>query len=147
MREELEFIDNYLDIEVIRFGKDKLKIEKEIDADSLRYMIPSMILQPIIENSIKHGIAPKIEGGSIKIRSAKNKDKICIEVEDNGVGISDEIVPRIYNSGIGISNIIERLKVAYQSDYVFTVNSLPGQGTFTHIEIPVLEGITREKVG
>lgn len=147
LREELEFIDNYLDIEVIRFGKDKLKIEKEIDADSLRYMIPSMILQPIIENSIKHGIAPKIEGGSIKIRSAKNKDKICIEVEDNGVGISDEIVPRIYNSGIGISNIIERLKVAYQSDYVFTVNSLPGQGTFTHIEIPVLEAITREKVG
>jgi two-component sensor histidine kinase len=147
LREELEFIDNYLDIEVIRFGKDKLKIEKEIDADSLKYMIPSMILQPIIENSIKHGIAPKIEGGSIKIRSTKNKDKICIEVEDNGVGISDEMVPRIYSSGIGISNIIERLKVAYQSDYVFTVNSFPGQGTFTHIEIPVLEGSTREKAG
>ena len=110
-------------------------------------MIPSMILQPIIENSIKHGIAPKIEGGSIKIRSSKNKDRICIEVEDDGVGISDDIVPRIYNSGIGISNIIERLKVAYQADYVFTVNSFPGHGTFTHIEIPVVEGSRREKAG
>ncbi|PYV38320.1 MAG: sensor histidine kinase, partial [Acidobacteria bacterium] len=145
LREELEFIDNYLDIEVIRFGKDKLKVEKEIDVDTLAYMIPSMILQPIVENSIKHGIAPKIEGGSIKIRFAKNKDKICIEVEDDGVGISDEKVPEIYNSGIGISNIIERLKVAYQSDYIFTVSSFPGQGTFTHIEIPLLEVRTKEK--
>jgi two-component system LytT family sensor kinase len=147
LREELEFIDNYLDIEVIRFGKDKLRVKKEIDAESLSYMIPSMILQPIIENSIKHGIAPKIEGGSIKIRSSKNKDKICIEVEDDGVGISDEMVPKIYNSGIGISNIIERLKVAYQSDYVFTVNNLPGQGTFTHIEVPLSAGRMKEKVG
>ena len=110
-------------------------------------MIPSMILQPIVENSIKHGIAPKIEGGSIKIRSARHKDKICIEVEDDGVGISDEKIPRIYNSGIGISNIIERLKVAYQSDYIFTVSSFPGQGTFTHIEVPLLEVRTKEKVG
>jgi len=147
LREELEFIDNYLDIEVIRFGKDKLKVEKEIDADTLSYMIPSMILQPIVENSIKHGIAPKIEGGSIKIRSARHKDKICIEVEDDGVGISDDKIPRIYNSGIGISNIIERLKVAYQSDYIFTVSSFPGQGTFTHIEVPLLEVRTKEKVG
>jgi sensor histidine kinase YesM len=77
----------------------------------------------------------------------KNKDRICIEVEDDGVGISDDRVPRIYDSGIGISNIIERLKVAYQSDYVFTVNSFPGQGTFTHIEIPVVEASAREKIG
>ncbi len=147
LREELEFIDNYLDIEVIRFGKDKLRIEKSIDSETLGFMIPSMILQPIIENSIKHGISPKIEGGRILIRSARNKDRICIEVEDDGVGISEENAPRIYNSGIGISNVIERLKVAYQSEYVFTVNSFPGQGTYTHIEIPLKEGPVREKVG
>src|SRR5262245_382468 len=147
LREDLEFIDNYLDIEVIRFGKDKLKIEKEIDADSLGYMIPSMILQPIIENSIKHGIAPKIEGGRITIRATRHQDRISIEVEDNGVGMAEDEIPKVYNSGIGISNIIERLKVVYHSDYVFSVKSFPGHGTFTHIEIPVQDGAAREKVG
>ena len=63
LREELEFIDNYLDIEVMRFGRDKLLIEKEVESNTLGVMIPSMILQPIIENSIKHGIGPKIQGG------------------------------------------------------------------------------------
>jgi len=142
----LEFIDNYLDIEEIRFGKDKLRIEKEIDAATLGCLIPSMILQPIIENSIKHGIAPKIEGGRITIRATRHQDRISIEVEDNGVGMEEEEIPKVYNSGIGISNIIERLKVVYHSDYVFSVKSFPGHGTFTHIEIPIQEG-TREKVG
>lgn len=147
LREDLEFIDNYLDIEQIRFGKDKLRIEKEIDAETLGCLIPSMILQPIIENSIKHGIAPKIEGGRITIRSTLHKDRISIEVEDNGVGMAEEEIPKVYNSGIGISNIIERLKVVYHSDYVFSVKSFPGYGTFTHIEIPIQDGAAREKVG
>jgi len=146
LREDLEFIDNYLDIEEIRFGKDKLRIEKEIDAATLGCLIPSMILQPIIENSIKHGIAPKIEGGRITIRATRHQDRISIEVEDNGVGMEEDEIPKVYNSGIGISNIIERLKVVYHSDYVFSVKSFPGHGTFTHIEIPIQEG-TREKVG
>jgi two-component system LytT family sensor kinase len=147
LREDLEFIDNYLDIEEIRFGKDKLRIEKEIDAETLGCLIPSMILQPIIENSIKHGIAPKIEGGRITIRATRHQDRISIEVEDNGVGMAEEEIPKVYNSGIGISNIIERLKVVYHSDYVFSVKSFPGHGTFTHIEIPIQEGAVREKVG
>src|SRR5208337_555075 len=69
LREELEFIDNYLDIEVVRFGRDKLRVIKELDAASLDVMVPAMLLQPLVENSIKHGLAPKIEGGSIVIRS------------------------------------------------------------------------------
>ncbi|MFN8009376.1 MAG: histidine kinase, partial [Terriglobia bacterium] len=143
LREELEFIDHYLDIEVMRFGRDKLRIEKEVEADTLAVMIPSMILQPIIENSIKHGIAPRIQGGRIKIRTSRNLDKIKIELHDNGVGIPHEEIHKIYNSGIGISNIIERLKVVYHSDYVFQVNSVPGEGTFTCIEFPVQEGYSR----
>jgi two-component system, LytTR family, sensor kinase len=147
LREELELIDNYLDIEVIRFGKEKLRIEKEVESDTLACMIPSMILQPIVENSIKHGISPRIEGGVIKIRSTRIQDRISIEVEDNGVGIAEEEIPKIYNSGIGISNIIERLKVMYHSDYVFSVRSFPGHGTFTHIEIPLQESLVRERAG
>ena len=69
LREALEFIDNYLDIEVVRFGPDKLRVVKELDPASLDAMVPSMLLQPLIENSIKHGLSSKIDGGSIYLRS------------------------------------------------------------------------------
>jgi len=137
LKEELEFIDNYLDIEVIRFGNDKLRIEKKIQNGVLSYMIPSMVLQPIIENSIKHGISPKIEGGKIKISAVQNKEMICIQIEDNGLGMSSDNLKSIFNSGIGVSNIVERLKIAYQSEFSFTVNSVLGKGTVTKIEIPL----------
>ena len=71
LREELEFIDDYLDIEVIRFGRDKLQIFKEIDEDALEAFVPSMLLQPMIENSIKHGLAPRLEGGQIHLRTRR----------------------------------------------------------------------------
>ena len=100
-------------------------------------MIPSMVLQPIIENSIKHGISPKIEGGKIKISAVQNKEMICIQIEDNGLGMSSDKLKSIFNSGIGVSNIVERLKIAYQSEFSFTVNSVLGKGTVTEIEIPL----------
>jgi hypothetical protein len=69
LREELAFIDDYLDIEVIRFGRDKLQIFKEVDEGTLEEFIPSMLLQPIVENAIKHGLAPRLEGGQIHLRA------------------------------------------------------------------------------
>ncbi len=69
LREEFEFIDDYLDIEVIRFGRDKLKVVKELDPASLEIVVPTMLIQPIVENSIKHGLSPKIAGGTIYLRS------------------------------------------------------------------------------
>src|SRR5437899_11272943 len=68
LREEVEFIDNYLDIEVVRFGRDKLRVIKELDPESLEVMVPAMLLQPLVENSIKHGLSAKVEGGSIHLR-------------------------------------------------------------------------------
>ena len=73
LREEVEFIDNYLDIEVVRFGRDKLKVVKDLDPASLEAMVPSMLLQPLVENCIKHGLAPKVEGGSITLRSRADR--------------------------------------------------------------------------
>src|ERR1039458_3032732 len=76
LREEVEFIDNYLDIEVVRFGRDKLKVVKDLDPASLEAMVPSMILQPLVENSIKHGLSPKVEGGSITLRSEEHTSEL-----------------------------------------------------------------------
>jgi len=138
LKQELEFIDDYLDIEVVRFGQDKLQIRKEIDADTLDVMVPSMILQPLLENAIRHGIGPKIEGGTITLRATHGKGHLVIEVIDDGVGIPEERRHGILESGIGISNVHERLKVLYGQDSSMKIKSQAGKGTVIRIEIPEL---------
>src|SRR5262249_57487885 len=88
LREEIESVDDYLDIEVVRFGRDKLRVYKHLDPDTLDVIIPSMLLQPLVENSIKHGLQPKVDGGSITVRSRLQEGKLVIHVEDDGVGMS-----------------------------------------------------------
>src|SRR5208283_1373073 len=138
LQQELDFIDDYLDIEVVRFGRDKLQIRKEIDPETLDMVVPSMILQPLVENALRHGIAPKIEGGAITLRAQRGKGQLIIEVVDDGVGISEQRQTEVYDSGIGISNVRERLKVVYGQDFTFKIDSRPGQGTAIRFEIPEL---------
>ena len=139
-KQELEFIDDYLDIEVVRFGKEKLQIRKEIDPETLELVVPSMILQPLVENAIRHGIGPKIEGGTITLRARREKGRLSIEVIDDGLGIPDERRSEILDSGIGLRNVYERLQVLYTQDFSFTVDSVPGKGTSIRLEIPEVAG-------
>src|SRR6267378_895322 len=116
LREEVEFIDNYLDIEVVRFGPEKLRVVQELDPASLDVMVPSMLLQPLVENSIKHGLSSMVEGGSIYLRSRFTDSGLVIEVEDDGVGMAATQVVESTSSrgtGIGMANISERLLVLY----------------------------------
>lgn len=138
LREELSFIDDYLDIEVARFGEDNLDIVKEIDENTLETFIPSMLLQPIVENSLKHGLAPKVEGGRIFLRTSTRDDRLFIEIEDNGVGISEEKLPHVYVEGIGLSNVRERLRVLYGADFHLEIESHEGKGTTIKINVPQL---------
>ncbi|MGC1635280.1 MAG: histidine kinase [Candidatus Acidiferrales bacterium] len=138
LREELEFIDNYLDIEVIRFGRDKLQIFKEIDEQTLETFVPSMLLQPMVENSIKHGLAPKLEGGQIHLRTRQVDGRLLIEISDNGMGIPTERLADVYGGGIGISNVHERLRLLYGDQFKMDIRSQEGKGTQIHIEIPEL---------
>src|SRR6202142_1642102 len=138
LREELEFIDDYLDIEVIRFGRDKLQIFKEIDPEALDAFVPSILLQPMIENSLKHALAPRLEGGQIHLRTHRHDSRLYIEIEDNGVGISPERLAEVYGGGIGISNVHERLRLLYGDQFKMDIRSEEGQGTQIHIEIPEL---------
>lgn len=139
LREEISFIDDYLAIEITRFG-DKLRFFKEIDPATLDRLVPSMILQPIIENSVRHGLAKKLEGGAIWLRTRLEGQKMRILVEDDGVGIDASKLASLFESGIGVSNVNERLRVLFGGEYQMTVDSDPGQGTRTLIEIPLLEG-------
>jgi two-component system, LytTR family, sensor kinase len=137
LREELEAIDEYLDIESIRFGP-KLRIQKDIDPGSLDVIVPSMLLQPLVENSIKHGLSPKIGDGCITIRSVRDKGHAIIDVIDNGVGVGPAHVERVKAGGIGLRNVNERLRVIYGANYQLQLDSVPGQGTCARIVIPEL---------
>src|ERR1700741_3124190 len=136
LREELSFIDDYLDIEVARFGNANLDIVKEIDEVTLKTFIPSMLLQPIVENSLKHGLAPKLEGGRIFLRTSTRDGRLHIEIEDNGVGISEEKMPHVYVEGIGLSNVRERWRVLYGTEFNLDIASHEGQGTTIKIDVP-----------
>jgi len=144
LREELQFIDDYLDIEVARFGKDNLDIVKHIDEAALEAFVPSMLLQPMVENCLKHGLAPKLGGGKIELRTTNQDGRLKIEIEDNGVGISEEKLPHVYVEGIGLSNVRERLRVLYGTDFHLDIQSRPGEGTVIRIEIPELVATMQE---
>jgi two-component system, LytTR family, sensor kinase len=166
LREELEAIDEYLDIEAVRFGP-KLTIEKSIDPGSLDVVLPSMLLQPLVENSIKHGLSPKIGEGRILIRTSRQDGHSIIDIIDNGVGIrqadngtishaeagsdvtnaaSADGITRgpvtrerlMPGSGIGLKNVNERLRVIYGANYQLQLDSVPGGGTCARIVIPEL---------
>jgi two-component system LytT family sensor kinase len=137
LREEIESIDEYLDIEVARFGP-KLQVRKEIDHSTIDVIVPSMILQPLVENSIKHGLARKVGPGSIVIRSWRENGRAVIEVEDDGMGFLLERLDAPMPSGIGLANVRERLRVIYGATYQLTLTSQPGRGTTARIEVPEL---------
>jgi two-component system LytT family sensor kinase len=137
LSEELKFTDDYLDIEVVRFG-DKLRVKKEIDPRTLEILVPSILLQPLIENSIKHGLEPRLKGGTVTLRSKLVGDRVLIEVADDGVGIDNQPTStlRRTGAGIGMKNVQERLEVLYGPLARFSVTSNPGRGTLVSIEIP-----------
>ena len=134
--EELGFIEDYLSIEMVRFG-DKLRFIKEVEPDTLDLLVPSMLLQPLVENSIRHGLASKVDGGTIRVRSRRQGTQLQIMVEDDGVGIPESRLARMFEQGgIGVTNVNERLKVLYGDSYRMWIDSRPGEGTSTGIEIP-----------
>ena len=138
LSEELSFTDDYLAIEVVRFGAEKLKVQKEIDPRTLAVLVPSILLQPLIENSIKHGLEPRLKGGTVTLRSRLEGNRVLIEVADDGVGMGNRPATalRRTGAGIGMKNVQERLEVLYGNQARFTVVSNPGRGTLVSIEIP-----------
>jgi two-component system LytT family sensor kinase len=143
LRDDLAFIDDYLDIEVVRFGREKLQVIKDLDPASLDVMVPSMLLQPLVENSIKHGLSSKIEGGTIFLRSRVRDSSLIVEVEDNGVGMGAvQLLERptgLGGSGIGMANVAGRLKVLYGDAARMHIDSREGRGTLIRLRLPILQ--------
>jgi len=109
---EIDFIENYIRIQQVRFG-DRLKFVKTIDPDCLSLKVPPMILQPLVENSVKYGIAPKEDGGTISLTVRRNENRVLFEVQDDGLGTLAKKVMDGSSSGIGMANTDKRLRSYY----------------------------------
>ena len=153
LSDELAFTDDYLDIEVVRFG-EKLRVVKEIAEDTLDVVVPSMLLQPLIENSIKHGLEPRISGGTVTLRSRLEGARLIVEIEDDGVGMEPGRVRPApvsglvrESSGIGMKNVRERMEVLYGEGAQVEVESRPGRGTRVRLVMPQVAEIGWERPG
>lgn len=139
LHEEISFIDDYMGIEMVRFG-DKLHFEKEIGEGTTDRLVPTMILQPLIENSIRHGLASKVEGGTVRLRTWMDNGCLQISVEDDGVGMPAERLQQLQvGAGVGVSNVAERLRVLFGTRHKMDITSEPGSGTRTQIAVPTLD--------
>lgn len=138
LREEIRFIGDYLEIEKIRFGA-KLQVHEEWSPESLDALVPSMLLQPLVENAIKHGFGPKVDAGSLWLRSAVKGGRLQIEIEDDGVGIPEKVLPVVFQAGIGISNVHERLAVLFANDFQMSIEGRIGGGTRVRVQFPQLD--------
>jgi two-component system, LytTR family, sensor kinase len=125
LHEEIEFLQKYLEIEQTRF-QDRLTVRYEIDPGTLDAEVPRLILQPLVENAIKHGVAPRIEPGVISIGSRQDDGRLYLTVRDNGVGLTGTTRARL-RDGVGLSNTRDRLECLYGSDHALNfLESSPG---------------------
>lgn len=139
LREEMQFIDDYLAIERVRFG-DKLRVERQIDDAALECRVPSMLLQPLVENCIRHGLGSKVEGGAIRLSAFRDGDSLTVSVADDGVGIAPEQANSLIGKGIGLTNTHQRLNVLYAGRFQFEVLGEQGKGLEIRITVPVNAG-------
>lgn len=133
LRQELDFLQRYLAIEQTRFGK-RLTVTMDIAPDTLDAQVPNLILQPLVENSIRHGIEPRARPGIIELRAALSANMLELEVRDNGVGIADH---RESDEGIGLSNTRARLQQLYGTEHRFELGNADGGGATVKLTIPL----------
>lgn len=140
--EEIQFLRNYLAIEQVRF-QDRLIADFDIAPDTRGAQIPNLLLQPLVENALKHGLANKVENGRLDIRIRKQErqtglPELVISIEDNGSGF-DPLERNIEaNHGLGLMNVEKRLQRHYPEHYRFEVRSSPGSGCLINIHIPLI---------
>jgi two-component system, LytTR family, sensor kinase len=133
LKEEIEFLQKYLDIEQTRFP-DRLTVRVEIDPDALDAEVPRMILQPLVENAIKHGIAPRTDRGHLQITAARQDGSLWMEVRDNGGGLHGATLKRL-RTGVGLSNTRARLECLYAANHRLEFDDRHG-GLAVRVVIP-----------
>ncbi|HVF45577.1 MAG TPA: histidine kinase [Pyrinomonadaceae bacterium] len=137
LRQEIEFLNCYLEIERIRF-RDRLTTRLDVDPQALECRVPNLILQPIVENAIRHGVAPRAAAGRVEVHAERKGGSLRLQVKDNGRGIQEAACPT-KGGGVGLSNTRARLQQLYGSAYRFEVENDPSGGAVVTLEIPFRE--------
>ncbi len=132
LRGELGFLQRYLEIEQIRFG-DRLTVKLDVAADTLEAQVPNLILQPLVENAIRHGIEPHARPGRIELRAQRQANMLALEVCDNGGGLRNH---NPNDEGVGLSNTRARLQELYGKAHRFELGNAPGGGLSVQLTIP-----------
>jgi len=132
LRQELDFLSRYLEIEQTRFG-DRLAVDLDIATDTLDALVPNLVLQPLVENAIRHGIEPRAKPGRIHLRARREHRRLKLEVRDNGVGLSPGGPPA---EGVGLSNTRARLLQLYGEGHRFDLGNSPDGGLVVCVELP-----------
>src|SRR5262249_4966357 len=123
VKEELELLQKYLEIEQTRF-RDRLAVKIDVKADTLDAYVPHFLLQPLVENAVRHGIAPRARPGRIEIRAFRAGDRLTVEIHDSGDGVPADKLAAI-NDGVGLGNTRARLRHLYGDDHAFVFDNVP----------------------
>jgi len=129
LADELAFVDGYLEIEQARFG-ERLRVTRHIDPAALDALVPHLVLQPLVENAVRHGVGPRLAGGTVELRAERRGGTLALEVRDDGVGAA------AFAEGVGLANTRARLAHLYGAEHRFAVTTSAGTGFSVAIEIP-----------
>ena len=143
LRQELEFLERYLEIQQTRF-RDRLTVYFDADPDALDALVPTLVLQPLVENAVRHAIEPRVAPGRLEVRARKANGRLTLEVADDGPGIAAAAGPGAIDpasiprsgSGIGLSNTRARLQQLYGTGHRFSLENAPAGGLVVTLEIP-----------
>jgi LytS/YehU family sensor histidine kinase len=136
LAEEVEYLKRYLDIQQVRFA-DRLQVELDFPPALLQAPVPNLILQPLVENAIKHGIAKRAKGGTIRVAGARDNDQIRLSVYNDGPNL-----PAAWDStggGIGLSNLRARLEILYGSGFALVLRNMNAGGVEALVLLPLRE--------
>lgn len=134
LQDELEIADAYLDIERARFG-DRLAVDFVVAEGALHRTVPTLILQPLIENAVRHGVSQKVGGGTVSIEAALDGGDLRVVVRDTGVGMREGVEAAL-SAGVGLRNVHDRLVQLYGEQYAPLIDSQPGRGTSIVVRVP-----------
>ncbi len=152
LKDEVEHVRNYLLIQKIRFG-DQFTYSIDVDPSLYQYSCIKLILQPLVENAIEHGLNDNESGGKIEIIGTQNENYIILKIKDNGYGISEDKLEQIYKSfhddsihqGVGLKNVYQRIKIYYGEEADIKIDSLFDEGTIISIYIPKKKAVKNEE--
>lgn len=134
LSEEVGFLRRYLDLEQMRF-QDRLETRVDVDPNALDARVPYLILQPLVENAVRHGVAPRLERGRVEVRGRADGEALVLEVYDDGPGVGPQVGKE--REGIGLRNMRERLRESYGAAHRFEMTDLAGGGLCVRLELPL----------